>query len=532
MLQFGAMRILNAAQMREADRRTIQDVGIASLVLMENAGRQVVAAIESLYADLADRRIAIVCGKGNNGGDGFVVARTLHQRGFDVSVFVVFPIADVAGDARTNLTILGNIGLSVVEAADETAWELHGGEIAAHDLIVDAMFGTGLATPLTGYFETVVADINDAGVPIVAIDLPSGMSADTPDLIGDCIEATVTITLGAPKLPLVLPPAETKAGEVVIADIGIPADVIEQLEGARIELLTRERMRPLIQPRAADSHKGDYGRVLVVAGSMGKTGAAVLCAQGAMRGGAGLVTVAAPRSCQSIIASHGLEYMTAGIDESGDGTVHYSAADAVLGMDADVMVIGPGLGRGEGVTTFVRELVDKYEGPLVLDADALNALADEPALLVGREGRDLIITPHPGEMARLVGCTVEDLQADRMGIAKDFARRHQVYVVLKGYRTLIVTPDEKVFVNPTGCPGMATGGTGDVLAGMLGAWLAQLLDAEAACKLAVYLHGSAGELADADSGEVSMTAGDLVEHIGDAILEVTARRRVAAKQGE
>ena len=196
----------------------------------------------------------------------------------------------------------------------------------------------------------------------------------------------------------------------------------------------------------------------------------------------------------------------------------------------DVIVAGPGLGRGEGVTTFVRELPTSAR-PLVLDADALNAFADEPALLEGREGRDLIITPHPGEMARLVGCTVEDLQVDRIGIATDFAKRHKLYVVLKGYRTIIVTPDEKVFVNPTGCPGMATGGTGDVLAGMLGAWLAQLLDAEAACKLAVYLHGSAGELADADNGEVSMTAGDLVEHIGDAILELTARRRVAVSKG-
>jgi len=526
------MRILNAEQMREADRRTIQEIGLASLVLMENAGRQLVAAIESLYPDLPDRRIAIVCGKGNNGGDGFVAARTLHQRGFDVSVFVIGPISEIKGDARTNLTILGNIGQTVVEVTDETAWELHGTEITGHDLIIDAMFGTGLTTPLSGFYETVVADINEAGVPIVAIDVPSGMSADTSDLIGDCIEATVTVTLGAPKVPLVLPPAEMKAGEVVIADIGIPSEVIEQLEGPRLELLTRERMRALIQPRAADAHKGDFGRVLVVAGSTGKTGAAVLCAQGALRAGAGLVTVAAPRSCQAVIASHAVEYMTEGIDENADGTVHFAAAEAVLGFSADVVVAGPGLGRGAAVTAFVRELVDKCESPLVLDADALNAFADEPASLVGREGRDVIITPHPGEMARLVGCTVDDLQADRIGIAADFARRHQLYVVLKGYRTLVVTPDEKVFVNPTGCPGMATGGTGDVLAGMLGAWLAQLLDAEAACKLAVYLHGSAGELADADSGEVSMTAGDLVDHIGDAILEVTARRRVANKQSE
>jgi ADP-dependent NAD(P)H-hydrate dehydratase / NAD(P)H-hydrate epimerase len=526
------MRILNAEQMREADRRAIQEIGIASLVLMENAGRQVVAAVESLYPDLSERRIAIVCGKGNNGGDGFVVARTLQQRGFDVSVFVIGRLTEIKGDARINLEILGRIGQTVVEVADETAWELHGAEITGHDLIIDAMFGTGLSAPLDGFFETVVGDINDAGVPIVSIDIPSGMSADTSDLIGDAIEATVTVTLAAPKLPLVLPPAEMTAGEVVIADIGIPADVIEQLEGPRIELMTREQMRPIIQPRSPEAHKGDFGRVLVVAGSMGKAGAAVLCAQGAMRAGAGLVTVASPKSCQPTIAAHAAEYMTEGLDETAEGTVHFSAADAVLAIDADVIVAGPGLGRGEGVTTFVRELLDKCEGPLVLDADALNAFADEPALLLGRDGRDLIITPHPGEMARLVGCTVEDLQADRIGIATDFAKRHRLYVVLKGYRTLVVTPDQKVFVNPTGCPGMATGGTGDVLAGMLGAWLAQLLDAEAACKVAVYLHGSAGELADADNGEVSMTAGDLVDHIGDAILEVTARRRVATSKTE
>ncbi len=523
------MRILNAEQMREADRRTIKDIGIASLVLMENAGRQVVAAIEALYPDLGERRVAIVCGKGNNGGDGFVVARTLRQRGVDVSVFVIGKVTEIKGDARINLEILGRIGQNVVEVADETAWELHGAEITGHDLIIDAMFGIGLSAPLTGFYETVVADLNEGGVPIVSIDMPSGMSADTSDLIGAAIDATVTVALGAPKLPLVLPPAELKSGEVVVADIGIPADVFDQLEGPRIELLTREQMRPLIPARAVDAHKGDFGRVVVVAGSVGKAGAAVLCAQGAMRSGAGLVTVASPRSCQPTIAAHAVEYMTEGLDETPDGTVHFSAVAAVLGIDADVIVAGPGLGRGEGVTTFVRELLDKYDGPLVLDADALNAFADEPSLLVGREGRDLIITPHPGEMARLVGCSVDDLQADRIGLATDFAKRHKLYVVLKGYRTLVVTPDEKVFVNPTGCAGMATGGTGDVLAGMLAAWLAQLLDAEAACRLAVYLHGSAGELADADNGEVSMTASDLVDHISDAILGLTARRRVATK---
>jgi NAD(P)H-hydrate epimerase len=224
--------------------------------------------------------------------------------------------------------------------------------------------------------------------------------------------------------------------------------------------------------------------------------------------------------------------MTEWLEETVEGTVHFAGAEHVLSLNADVMVLGPGLGRGESVTTFVREVLENSEIPLVLDADALNAFADEPAALIGREGRDVIVTPHPGEMARLVGCSVDDVQADRMGMARDFARSHQLYVVLKGYRTIIATPKGDVFVNPTGSPGMATGGTGDVLAGMLAAWMAQLLDASAACRLAVYLHGAAGELADAAEGEVSMTASDLVQHISDAVLELSARRRVVAHKPE
>ena len=523
------MRILTADQMREADRRTIEDIGIPSLVLMENAGRQVVAAMESYYQDLAERNVAIICGKGNNGGDGFVVARTLHQRGIEASVFLVGQVADVKGDARLNLEILGRLGVTVVEIADEGQWDLHLSEISSHDLIVDALFGTGLKSALSGIYETVIADINASAIPVVSVDVPSGMSADTSDVIGDCIEASLTVTLGAPKLPLILPPAEQKSGEVVIADIGIPASVFESLDGPRVELMTRDQIRTLITPRESDAHKGDFGRVLIVAGSRGKTGAAVLAAQGALKSGAGLVTVATPRCCASIVAMQMPEYMTEALEETVDGTVDFSAAEYALALQADVMAVGPGLGRGQGVTTFVRELLENSEIPLVFDADALNAFADEPAALVGREGRDVIITPHPGEMARLVGCTIDDVQADRMGIARDFASAQKVYVVLKGYRTLIATPDGKIFVNPTGSPGMATGGTGDVLAGMLAGWLAQLLDAEAACRLAVYLHGAAGELADADEGEVSMTAGDLASHIGDAVLELTARRRVVQK---
>ncbi len=522
------MRVLNAAQMRDADRQTIDEIGIPSMVLMENAGRQVVAALEAANDDLTDRHVAVLCGPGNNGGDGFVVARTLYQRAVDVSVFVIGTMAAVKGDARLNLEILGRLGLTVVEISDEQAWDLHFSEISQCDLIVDAIFGTGLRSPLAGMMETVAADVNASGIPVVAVDLPSGMSADRAEPIGECIRASMTVTLATPKLPLVLPPGEAHAGSIVVADIGIPPEVIENLAGPRIELLTREGMREILQPRESDSHKGDYGHVLVIAGSRGKTGAAHLAAVGALRSGAGLVTVATPGTAQPIIAALGAEYMTVPLEETADGKVALGSLERILDFEQDVIAAGPGLGTGPDVTAFIHGLLAKSESPLVLDADALNAIASEPDLLhSGGEGsRPIVITPHPGEMARLVDTSIDEVQSSRLDVARDFAVQHQIYVVLKGYRTLVATPEGKVFINPLGNPGMATGGTGDVLTGVLAAWLAQLLDAEAACKIGVYLHALAGDLTEADEGEVAMTAGDLAAHLGDAVLELTARRRV------
>src|SRR6266446_4916268 len=522
------MCVLNSAQMREADRHTIEEIGVPSLVLMENAGRQVVAAMEAMHGELLERQVAVLCGHGNNGGDGFVVARTLMQRGVSVSVFLMGRVADVRGDARSNLEILGRLGVTVVEIGDSQAWELHFSEVRDCSIIVDAIFGTGLNAPVSGLIESVIADVNAAGITVVSIDVPSGLSADSAEPIGASIEADTTVTLGAPKLPLVLPPGETRAGDIVIADIGIPADVIESLEGPRIALLTRSSMRELVTPRVPDSHKGDYGRVLIVAGSRGKTGAAHLAAVGALRSGAGLVTVATPASCQAVVAAMGPEYMTEALDEADDG-LDPESVERVLELARDVIAIGPGLGQAPATREFIKRLVDRATMPLVIDADGLNAFGSDPDRLAGREGREVIITPHPGEMARLLGMSTDEVQASRLEVARNFAVSHHLYVVLKGHRTLIATPDEKVFINPTGNPGMATGGTGDVLTGMIAAWLAQLLDAEAACKLAVYLHGMAGDLAEADEGEVAMTSADLAGHIGDAILELTARRKVVER---
>jgi ADP-dependent NAD(P)H-hydrate dehydratase / NAD(P)H-hydrate epimerase len=520
------MRVLNTQQMREADRQTIDEIGIPEVVLMENAGRQAVAAMEAAFEDLSASKVAVLCGRGNNGGDGFVVARTLAQRGIEAMVFLLGSVSDVRGTARTNLEILGRVGLTVVEITNAQEWELHFTEISECDLIVDAIVGTGFHGQLTGLLETVAADINGLGAPVVAIDLPTGLSADSHELEGEAIEASMTVTLAAPKLPLILPPADAYGGDLVIADIGIPAAVIDELEGPWLELLTRERMRELVPARAAESHKGDFGRVLVIAGSFGKTGAAHLAALGALKSGAGLVTIATPRSCVATIAAMMPEYMTEPLEETAAGTIDFSAVDRVLDMKADVIAIGPGLAQDPSTAAFVQAIVERAGVPLVLDADALNAFSGDPERLAGRDGVDVIVTPHPGEMARLLNVSIEQVQSDRLEHARDFAVSHRVHVVLKGHRTVIAGPEGRSFVNLTGNPGMATGGTGDLLTGMIAAWFAQILDAEAACKLAVYLHGTAGDLAEADEGEGALLPTDIAARLGDAVLELTARRRI------
>jgi NAD(P)H-hydrate epimerase len=521
------MRVLNTEQMRAADRRTIHEIGIPSIVLMENAGRQAVAAMEAAFDDLSTSHVAVLCGRGNNGGDGFVVARTLIQRGVETSVFLIGSVSDVQGDARTNIEVLGRIGLTVVEITSAQEWELHFSEISECGIIVDAMLGTGFHGELTGLLQTVVADVNAIGVPVVAIDLPTGLSADAADFDGVAIEASMTVTLAAPKIPLIFPPADSNAGDLVIADIGIPYPVIDELDGPYLELLTRERMREIVPARAADSHKGDFGRVLIVAGSRGRTGAAHLAAMGALRSGAGLVTIATPRSCAPVVASMAPEYMTEPLDETPSGGIDFGALDRLFELDADVIAVGPGLGRDPSTVAFVHGLLERAGVPLVLDADALNAFTGDPDRLMGRDGVDVIVTPHPGEMSRLLGISIESLQEDRLEQARQFASSHRVHVVLKGHRTVIAGPDGRSFVNLTGNAGMATGGTGDLLTGMIAAWVAQLLDAEAACKLAVYLHGTAGDLAAADEGEVALVASDLAGRLGDAVLELTSRRQPA-----
>ena len=512
------MRVLNTAQMRAADRRTIADLGVPSLTLMEHAGRQVASAVAARWPSLRDGgRIAVLCGKGNNGGDGLAVARLLAARGAAVQACLAAPAAEIGGDAGTNLAALRGSAVPVVDISTAAAWAAARAGLDECDLVVDALFGTGLTRPLAGHWRSIVSDLNGSGVPVASIDLPSGLSADTPEVIGEAVAAALTVTLGAPKPPLLLDPAATRAGAIVVADIGIPAAVVDALAGPRVAVITRSWARRQVPRRRRDTHKGDYGRVLVAAGSTGKAGAAGLAALGALRSGAGLVTVATPRVCQPTVAAFAPEYMTLGLDHDGEGLVGAGAAGAVLAERCDVLAIGPGLGRGAGVSRFVRELVDRAPVPVVLDADALNVFAGDLAGLRGRSDRPLVVTPHAGEMGRIIDRPAEHVAANRLDTARDLAVERGVFVVLKGSRTLVATPAGGVWINVTGNPGMATGGVGDVLTGVLAAWMAQVPDIATACGLGVCLHGLAGDAVAAEHGE-GLLAGDLARSLGPALM--------------
>ena len=510
------MRVLDAAQMREADRRTIEDIGVPSIVLMENAGRQVVAAMRATYDALDDRRISILCGRGNNGGDGLVVARVLWQQGLHVTVCLLAHENDLSPDALANYRILRGLGLSILEVDDASGWREASRDALDSDLLVDGILGTGIGRPLEGLLEAVVADVNASGVPVLSIDMPTGLSADHAAPLSDAVAADVTVTLAAPKPSLLLPPADAWAGDLVIADIGIPDSVIDRVPGARLSLLTPDDVRELIPVRAQGTHKGLCGHVLIVAGSEGKSGAAALAGRAALRSGAGLVTVAIPDCIAPIVAAANPECMTLPLPSTSDGSLSAAALEPLLGFDCDVVAAGPGLGTTSDVKSVVLGLLTRGSIPLVLDADALNVCADEPHALNG-DRRQVIITPHPGEMARLVARSVADVQTNRLAVARAFAAQHRLHVVLKGAGTIIADPEENASLNLTGNPGMATAGVGDVLTGVVSAWLAQTGRAEAACQLGVYLHGLAGDLASDACGETALIASDVIGALGQAV---------------
>jgi NAD(P)H-hydrate epimerase len=516
--------LATAAEMRRADRRATERYGMPSLLLMENAGRGAADALERLLGPVGGRRVVVVCGKGNNGGDGFVVARHLLGRGARVSAWIAGRAGEVEGAARVNLDALQRAGETVAEApeAGGEAFTRLAAELGAADVVVDALLGTGVHGAATGPVAEAIQAINaaaTAGRPVCALDLPSGLPSDGEPPAGPVVRAALTVTFGLPKLGLVLPAGAAHAGRVEIADLGVPRAWLA--EGIPAGLLEAADVRDALPLRPADAHKGRYGHLLVVAGSVGKTGAAVLSCLGALRSGTGLVTCATASSQQPVVAAQLREAMTEPLPETGARTISAKAVERVVELLArmDAVALGPGIGLDPETQAAVQALVRDVERPMVVDADALTALAGRVELCRDAPAPRLL-TPHPGEAARLLGASIADVQNDRIASARRLAAESGAVVALKGARTVVAAPDGRVALNPTGNPGMATGGTGDVLTGIAGGLLAQGAGPAAALHAAVYLHGLAGDLAAETRGQAGLVAGDVAASLPAAIRRV------------
>lgn len=509
--------IFTAAEMREVDARAIEALGIPGPRLMENAGRGAAALIAREWAPIRGKRILVLCGKGNNGGDGFVVARHLKTKGARPRVLLVGLRAEVKGDAAQ---ALGRWRGKVEEIRDEGDMAVVARALGEADIVVDALLGTGLTGPARGVVAQVIERLNNssgrAGLPVVALDLPSGLGGDGGALIGPSVRATVTATFAGLKRSLLVYPAAGLAGRVTVVPIGVPQAEVDR--GVNTLLLEEADIRPLFPPRPAETHKGSYGHLLVIAGSVGKSGAAALAGRSALRSGVGLCTIATPASQQPIVAGFSMETMTEPIQETASQSLAVKARGHLLelAMQRDAVALGPGVSLDPETQALARALVAEVPRPMVVDADALSALAGHLDLLEEAPA-PRVLTPHPGEMARMLGVSIAQVQADRIETVRRFCVRYRVYLDLKGARSVLGSPDGRIFINPTGNPGMATGGSGDVLTGMIGAFLARRLDPLPALQAGCFLHGLAGDIAVADRGEEGLVAGDIIEAIPSAL---------------
>lgn len=502
------MKITTAEEMRNIDRATTERFGVPSLTLMENAGSAIARFILQRYSEA--NRVAVICGKGNNGGDGFVVARKLHRAGRVVEVLLLGSRTELKGDA---LTMFERLPLRPIEVTSPQELEAESSRSLAHcELIVDAILGTGFRPPVAGLYANAIAAMNRSDKPIVAVDIPSGADSDamTPQSGEGIARADEIVTFTAPRPAHVF--GNLTRGPVLVAPIGSPPEAI--VSSLNLEVTTPRDFAALLAPRPRDSNKGMFGHVLIIGGSFGKSGAAAMAGMAALRAGAGLSTVATPARVLSSVASFAAELMTEPLAETAAGSIALAAAESGrftdLAKPMTVVAIGPGIGRDPETVQFVHEAVRQTKVPLVLDADGLNAFEGQTNLLDGRR-RPLVLTPHPGEMARLAGISIKAVQSDRLNVARSFARDHHLVLVLKGDRTIIAFPDGSAWVNPTGNPGMATGGTGDILTGMTAGVIAQMPnDYARAAIAAVYLHGLAGDVAAERMGEHSLVATDLL----------------------
>jgi len=508
------MKIVTATEMAKLDRRAIDEKGIPGIELMDRAGRGVFKYIK----DFIDRKnispsVALFAGKGNNGGDVFVAARYLEDSGIKNSTYVLCDPAELKGDARDAFLKLKGVGARIVQIETSRQLEEHQSEIEQSEILIDGILGTGIKGEVKGFFAEVIKLINSIGKPVIAIDIPSGVSGDTGIEEGLCVHAAATVTMALPKQGFFLGKSLNHLGDLKIVDIGIPESVVQEAE-SKAELLTHEEMASLIPRRERISHKGTYGRLLVLAGSRGYTGAAALVCQGALRAGAGLVYLGVPRSLNPIFETKLTETITIPLDETPAATLAASNLQRIKNLikDIDAVVIGPGISTAADTATLVKKLLDVIEIPIILDADGLNCLKGETESLRFCKS-PLIVTPHPGEMARLIGGTVGKIMVNPWETASEFARKNGVITVLKGAPTTIAEPGGGLFVNIKGNSGMASAGTGDVLAGMLGGFIVQGIEALDAAKLSVFMHGFAGDIAVEKYGPHSLIATDLIAAI-------------------
>jgi hydroxyethylthiazole kinase-like uncharacterized protein yjeF len=510
------MKVATAAEMRELDRRTIEEYGLPGIALMENAGREVARKVAEILGEVAGRKVCIFAGKGNNGGDGFVAARHLAAGGAAVTVFLAGSPEGVGGDARINLDVIAGSGADICQISGQRDLDRAALAATLADCLVDALLGTGFRGEVGGDLAEMVKILNTAGKPVVAVDIPTGIDADTGQVCGVAVRASHTVTFAFPKPGLLLQPGADYAGELTVAGIGFPAKLLAEAALPQ-SAITADYARALLPVRRPWAHKGTSGRVVVVAGAPGLTGAAALSATAAMRAGAGLVTLAVAESLNPIMAVKLTEVMTRPLPEAAGGCLGLAAVPVVgeLAATADVLAIGPGLGRDSETAEAVRKIVAGVNCPLVIDADGLNSLAGYTDILLDAAALP-VLTPHPGELSRLTGLPVATINADRLAAAREAAARFGAIVVLKGAGTVVAYPDGEAFINTTGNAGLATGGTGDVLTGVIAAFIAQGLTSHDAAVAGVYIHGLAGELASG-TRIVGLAAGDLLPALPAAI---------------
>lgn len=512
------MFVVTGKEMAAIDRAAIDEWGIPELVLMENAGLRVVEEIQRSFSQLKDKKVVIIAGKGNNGGDGLVIARHLYNLGVDVKIFF-FGKKEYRGASLVNYKIAQKLPIKWHNLDNENS--LHLLKLTLHytDIIVDSLFGTGFRGAAQGIAAKIIQIINDSNTFKVAVDIPSGLDADTGRISGPCIKADLTVTFALPKLGLVIQPGCENAGKVIVRDISIPNNLLNSHNGDKI-LITKNMVRENLPKRKEESHKGNYGHLLIVGGSVGMMGAVHLAAQGAFVLGAGLTTAAVPKDIQPVLAGGFPELITLPLTQTAQGTLGFISGPEIANILAgkSAVVFGPGIGRNNELNSLLKWLLGQLEIPIIIDADGLNALAEDLQILKERKCH-VILTPHPGEMGRLLQKTTGEVQENRIVASQELALKYQVWVVLKGNKTIIATPEGKIYINPTGSPSLATAGTGDILAGIIGALIGQVSDITKAIYTGVFIHGLAGEYVAENIGEISSKATDVVGAIPIIIKE-------------